>query len=181
MSESANSVIEFWFNEITPKQWWVKDLDFDQMITKRFGQLQQQAHQCELVAWRHRPLGRLAEIIVLDQFSRNIYRDTPQAFACDPLALCLAQQAVALNCQSELEDRQRAFLYMPYMHSESKLIHQVAERLFADPAVGNNLEFELKHKAIIDRFGRYPHRNEILGRESSKQELDFLQQPGSSF
>ena len=181
MKESIHSVIEFCFNEVQPKQWWVKDLAFDLMLKERFGQLHHRAVQCELIAWRHSALGRLAEIIILDQFSRNIYRNTPQAFSSDPLALCLAQHAISLNCQNELEDRHRQFLYMPFMHSESKAIHVIAERLFSEPQVSANKGFELRHKAIIDRFGRYPHRNQILGRKSTAQEIEFLQQPGSSF
>lgn len=181
MSEGAHAVIDFWFEELEPKQWWIKDVELDQTIRDRFGDLHWQANQCELVAWRFTAIGRLAEIIVLDQFSRNIYRDAPEAFASDPLALCLAQHAVSLGTQNELEDVQRQFLYMPFMHSESAAIHQVAERLFSEPQVGNNKEFEKRHKAIIDRFGRYPHRNKILGRESTEEEIEFLKQPGSSF
>jgi uncharacterized protein (DUF924 family) len=181
MSESIHSVIEFFFNEVELKQWWIKDEVFDQMLQNRFSQLHHQATQCELATWRHSALGRLAEIIILDQFSRNIHRNTPQAFASDPLALCLAQHAVSLNCQNELEDQHRPFLYMPFMHCESKVVHVTAERLFSEPQVSSNKDFELRHKAIIDRFGRYPHRNQILGRESTAQEIKFLQQPGSSF
>jgi uncharacterized protein (DUF924 family) len=180
MSEGAQQIIDFWFNELEPKQWWVKDTQLDQQIQARFGDLHQQANQCELVAWRYTSIGRLAEIIILDQFSRNIYRDTPQAFASDPLALCLAQHALSHNCQNDLTDAQRAFLYIPFMHSESASVHQVAERLFNEPQVSGNKDFERRHKAIIDRFGRYPHRNQILGRESSQDEIDFLKEPGSS-
>ena len=93
MKESAQTVIEFWFKQIQPKQWWTKDPEFDQMLTDRFGQLHQQANQCELAAWRYSALGRLAEIIILDQFSRNIYRDTPQAFASDTLSRTSANKS----------------------------------------------------------------------------------------
>jgi uncharacterized protein (DUF924 family) len=174
-------VLDFWFEEIKPKQWWVVDENLDKEITRRFGELHRQASVCELVSWRTQADGRLAEIIVLDQFSRNIYRNTPQAFLQDSLALCLAQEAVEQNIQAQLNDTQRSFLYMPFMHSESKFIHQQALELFSEPQVKSNLNFELRHKAIIDRFGRYPHRNEILGRESTMEELEFLKQPGSKF
>lgn len=173
-------VIDFWFKEIQPKQWWVKDTDLDQQIIDRFGILHQQAIQGELFDWRGSAMGRLAEIIVLDQFSRNIYRDRSMAFGADALALGLAQEAIKQGCHLELEGTYRSFMYMPFMHSESKVIHQVAETLFSDPEVGN-LDFELQHKAIIDQFGRYPHRNKILGRESTQEEIEFLTQPNSSF
>lgn len=174
-------VIQFWFEETTPQQWWQKDSKFDETIKHRFSKVHQQAMHGELAHWRKSPLGRLAEVIVLDQFSRNIFRDTALAFASDPTALILAQEAIANKADEQLTEQQRAFLYMPYMHSESKLIHQHAVTLFNSLDDKNNYQFELKHKEIIDRFGRYPHRNELLGRESTNEELEFLKQPGSSF
>lgn len=181
MKTTPQDVLKFWFEELKPKQWWVKDQQLDMFIATRFGKIHQQASQCELFNWRDTPQGRVAEIIILDQFSRNIYRDLPQAFASDPLSLCLSQQAVALNIQQQLPDVQRAFLYMPYMHSESAAIHQVGEALFSEPQVSSNHKSAQQHKKIIDRFGRYPHRNAVLGRESSAEELAFLTEPGSSF
>jgi uncharacterized protein (DUF924 family) len=176
-----NEVTTFWFNEIDSKLWWKKDEDFDQLLKDRFGALLTQAAQGELYAWRSDAHGRLAEIIVLDQFSRNIYRDSAQAFAQDPAALILAQEAVAGGALLQLNEIERNFLLMPYMHSESKAIHEQAEILFRDFAPQGNYEFELKHKVIIDRFGRYPHRNKILGRQSTAEEIEFLNQPGSGF
>lgn len=174
-------IIDFWFVEIEPKQWWRQDDQLDRRIAERFGAVHAQAVQCELYAWRRQPLGRLAEIIVLDQFSRNIFRGTARAFAADPLALALAQEAVAAQAAAALEPHQRAFLYLPYMHSESRQIHEIAVQLFSADGLASNLDFELKHKAIIDRYGRYPHRNAMLGRNSSAEEIDFLKTPGSSF
>ena len=174
-------VISFWFEEAGPDKWWAKDSEFDQLIGRRFGSVHQRAIACELFGWRDNLLGRLAEIIVIDQFSRNIFRDRPESFASDPLALALAQEAVSRGVHLELAGPRRAFLYMPYMHSESREIHEIAAELFSDPEVEGNRDFELRHKAIIDRFGRYPHRNEILGRMSTAEELAFLQEPGSSF
>ena len=110
-----------------------------------------------------------------------MYRDTPGAFGSDALALILAQEAVSVGADQQLDINRRAFLYMPYMHSESRVIHVEAERLFKEHANEYNYEFELKHKVIIDRFGRYPHRNAILGRNSTPEEIEFLQQPDSSF
>lgn len=177
---TSNDILDFWFNEITPKQWWAVDSAFDTLITERFGQTLNHAIANELVNWRQIAEGRLAEIIVLDQFSRNIYRGSPLAFAQDPQALALAQEAVSQGCVEELTEQQRPFLLMPYMHSESPQVHEQAEALFAAHAP-DNLDYELRHKAIVDRFGRYPHRNAILGRESSEEEIEFLKQPGSSF
>ncbi|QYK12231.1 DUF924 domain-containing protein [Shewanella rhizosphaerae] len=181
IAHTPDEIIRFWFEEIEPKAWFVKDLAFDKVLQTRFGELLTQAKQGELYHWRTTPQGRLAEIIVLDQFSRNIYRDTPEAFAADPMALTLAQEAVAAGIDKALQPKQVPFLYMPYMHSESQAIHEVALILFNREGAENNLAFELRHKAIIDRFGRYPHRNAILGRESTQEELAFLAEPGSSF
>jgi uncharacterized protein (DUF924 family) len=178
---TAQAVLDFWFREIDAKQWWTKSAEFDQLIESRFGSLHTAAARCELYAWRETPPGRLAEIIVLDQFSRNMYRDQPQAFACDALALALAQTAVATQADRHLEMRQRAFIYMPYMHSESSLIHSEAQALFSQAGLENSLASGHQHKTIIDRFGRYPHRNAILGRASTAEELEFLAGPGSSF
>lgn len=174
-------ILAFWFDETPPKLWWAADSAFDTAIGARFGAIHRAAVRGELHAWRGSSAGRLAEIIVLDQFSRNLHRGRPQAFAADPMALALAQEAVAGAHDAGLAPRERAFLYMPYMHSESRLIHLQAERLFASPGLEESHRSELQHKSIIDRFGRYPHRNAILGRESTAEELAFLDQPGSRF
>lgn len=174
-------ILDFWFAQIDPKAWWRSDPDFDREVKKRFEDVLRQAAAGELYTWRATHKGRLAEIIVLDQFSRNIHRNTPRAFSQDSMALVLAQEAVAAGAPAVLAAAEIAFLLMPYMHSESKLIHVQAEALFRKHAAPENSDFELRHKAIIDRFGRYPHRNQILGRASTAEELAFLEQPGSSF
>jgi len=174
-------VLAFWFEEISPKSWWVSEPDFDEMVLDRFGQLLQAASAGECLAWRQTSAGRLAEIIVLDQFSRNIHRGTSRAFAQDPMALALAQEAVAQGVLATLSPVECSFLLMPYMHSESRVVHQQAEALFREHAPADNYSFELRHKTIVDQFGRYPHRNEPLGRESTPEELEFLKQPGSKF
>lgn len=174
-------VLAYWFGEIDPKQWWTVDPAFDAALRRRFLPLLERAAQCELFPWRTTPRGRLAEILVLDQFSRNIFRNTPGAFAQDPLALGLAQEAVASGALEKLEPMERSFLLMPYMHSESAVVHVEAARLFKAWAPEGNYDFELRHKAIIEQFGRYPHRNKILGRASTPEEEAFLLQPGSSF
>ena len=178
----ARTVLRFWFEELSSKDWFRKSDELDRTIRQRFSDVHGAATQGECWEWRTSPEGRLAEIIVLDQFSRNIHRDRAEAFAWDAMALVLAQEAVATGSDRHLpEPMQRAFLYMPYMHSESTRIHEQAMTLFDQPGLEHNLEFEQKHKVIIDRFGRYPHRNALLGRESTAEELEFLKQPGSSF
>lgn len=176
-----NEILDFWFEETAPEMWWKVDPDFDKQIKDRFHHLLYRAAQGELFSWRKDAKGRLAEIIVLDQFSRNIYRNTPAAFTQDPVALVLAQEAVGMGIHNSLSPTERGFMFLPYMHSESKQIHVQAEILYREYAAPYNYEFELKHKAIIDRFGRYPHRNQVLGRVSSTEEIEFLKQPGSHF
>ncbi|MGR5293945.1 DUF924 family protein [Vibrio mediterranei] len=179
--QTDKDVLDFWFGELTPADWFSGDEVLDSLIEQRFLALHNKAALGELYTWRQSSQGRLAEIIVLDQFSRNLYRGKPQSFLSDPMALVLAQEAVALGEDMKLSEEQRSFLYMPYMHSESLVVHEEAVRLFKQSGLENNLDFEYRHKVIIERFGRYPHRNKILGRQSSEEELEFLTQPGSSF
>ncbi|GAB2795014.1 DUF924 family protein [Halomonas shantousis] len=174
-------VLEFWFETLAPRQWFVKDEALDSEIARRFGDLLAAAGRCELWPWRRTDAGRLAEIVVLDQFPRNVHRGTPDAFANDPLALALAQEAVAQGVDSRLDPDRRAFVYMPFMHSESLAIHEQALRLFDQPGLEGSLDYERRHHAILVRFGRYPHRNAVLGRLSSEAEQAFLETPGSSF
>ena len=178
---TASDILSFWFEEISSKLWFKQDAVFDALIKERFLSVHQCANIGELFNWRDTATGRLAEIIVLDQFPRNIFRNHPNAFASDNLALVLAQEAVNGGALEALEQRQQAFLIMPYMHSESGIIHEEAVKLFSRPGLEFNLDFEHKHKDIIDQFGRYPHRNALLGRESTPEEEEFLSQPGSSF
>lgn len=177
---NADDVLHFWFEQTSPEQWWRRDDAFDRTIHARFARLHEAACRAELWTWRDSAPGRLAEIIVLDQFSRNLHRDDARAFICDPLALALAQEAVDRGADVQIAPDRRAFVYMPYMHSESALIHRVAVDLFGTRAPAN-LDYELRHQAIIERFGRYPHRNATLGRQSTAEEREFLAQPGSSF
>lgn len=175
------SLLNFWFDEIKHALWWEKDTQFDKFITEEYSSMHAKAIKCELFEWRQSARGRLAEIIVLDQFSRNMFRDSALSFANDSLALALAQEAVALGADNELNPIERGVLYLPYMHSESRKIHEVALALYKKNSVQANIDFEIKHKNIIDQFGRYPHRNAILNRESTQQELAFIQKPNSGF
>lgn len=174
-------ILDFWFGEIEPVMWFKKDDDFDRLLHTRFGHVWQAAVAGELAGWRETIEGRLAEVIVLDQFSRNLFRGTPRSFSCDGMALVLAQEAIRSGECERLSREQRGFLYLPFMHSESALIHRQALQLYTELNNGDQLEFELRHKAIIDRFGRYPHRNAILGRACTPEEETFLQQPSSGF
>ncbi|MCG6657393.1 DUF924 domain-containing protein [Halomonas campisalis] len=178
---TAAEPLDFWFQELEPAQWFRKDAVLDARIRERFLDVHRAAAAGELWQWRGSPAGRLAEILVLDQFSRNLFRDSPDAFAQDAMALVLAQEAVAQGADRELDVAQRVFLYMPYMHSESLRIHDEALHLFDQPGMEENLRFEHRHRDILLRFGRYPHRNAILGRDSTPEEVVFLAQPGSSF
>ena len=178
---NAKTVLDFWFDEANEACWFAKSDDFDAEIRRRFMSVWQQAARGELSAWRATLRGRLAEIIVLDQFSRNLWRDHANAFAQDNMALVLAQEAVQHADFADLNQAERNFMLMPFMHSESQAVHEQAMPLFERHADAVTLDFEQQHKAIIARFGRYPHRNEVLGRDGTAEEKEFLTQPGSSF
>lgn len=176
-----DDVLTFWFVETDPARWWKKDETFDRLIRDRFSAVHARASRCELWEWRTTPRGRLAEILVLDQFSRNLFRESPLAFAQDPLALGLAQEIVTAGADQALRTVERSFVYLPYMHSESLAIHREAVRLYKALGSEQNLAFERAHQRILERFGRYPHRNQALGRISTSEEEQFLSEPGSGF
>lgn len=178
---SPQSVLHFWFHSLSPEQWFIKDESVDQRIAQRFLATTKAAARGECHDWRHSIQGRLAEIIVLDQFPRNIWRDTPKAFAQDSMALALAQEAIKLTTYNYLSSAEKQFLLMPFMHSESVLIQKESVALFSQIENPNAYKYAILHKQIIDRFERYPHRNKILGRTSSTEEQLFLQEPNSSF
>ena len=177
----AHQILNFWFEEIEPAQWWRKRLAFDAEIRRRFGALHDTATNTGLAHWRSDIEGRLAEIIVLDQFSRNLFRDEPRAFASDGVAVRLAEDAIALGLDVGLAPIRRAFLYMPFMHSESAAHQRTSVELFARIPETGNLQSAQRHFDVINQFGRFPHRNKILQRPSSEQEEAFLRQPGSGF
>ena len=173
---TPQDVLRFWFEECTPQQWFSKDDAFDAKMRERFLDTYWKVVEGKTKDWHMTPEGRLAGIIVLDQFSRNMFRNSPQAFANDPLALSLAEEAVKSGDDMKMDPQHRYFIYMPYMHSESRDVHRKALRLFFSLpfSLWGGLLYEWKHKRIIDRFGRYPHRNEILGRISTPEEIEFL-------
>jgi uncharacterized protein (DUF924 family) len=190
MDKTAQEVLDFWFGEppsTTPRpEWFRKDPAFDAAIHERFGTLVEQALAGGLHDWDATPEGALARIVLLDQLTRNIFRDTPRAFAGDALALAAAQALVAGDHDRRLAPLQRWFAYMPFEHAEDLAMQHESLRLFgalADeyPALADALLWARRHHEVIARFGRYPHRNAVLGRASTAAEAAFLREPGSSF
>ena len=189
----ARAVLDFWFDKDNEACWFEQNDRFDKQIKDKFGDIWQAAKQGECATWRFGSsssdgnssitslAGRLAEIIVLDQFSRNLCREQACAFAQDGMALVLAQEATQQPYFVTLPMQWRKFMIIPFMHSESALIHERYLPLFRQLDDATTLDFEYRHKEIIDQFGRYPHRNEVLGRKSTEDEKAFLQQPNSSF
>lgn len=175
-------VLDFWFDPEHADLLFEKNDDFDTLIQERFGDTLIAACEGLLWDWRTSAYGRLAEIIVLDQFSRNLYRGDKKSFAQDTMALTLAQELYNLpEFKDDFSIHEQSFAMMPFMHSESRDIHEIALRIFSEIGDENTLHYEKLHKDIIDRFGRYPHRNEILGRKTTEEEDAFLKEPNSSF
>ena len=179
--KQATEVLEFWFAEHGFKDWFAKSPEFDAEIRARFGPLHAAAVAGELDHWAETPAGVLALILMLDQFSRNLHRGNARAFAADAKALGLARQVLERGLDNGLGDLERAFLFLPFEHSEAPRDQELSVQCFAGIADPLYLKSAAEHKAIIDRFGRYPHRNAALGRESTPEEIAFLAAPGSSF
>jgi uncharacterized protein (DUF924 family) len=184
----ARAVLDFWFgpDDRQRAEWFRKDPDFDTHIRTRFGPLIDQALAGLLDAWAAAPESALARIVVLDQFTRNAFRDTPRAFAGDALALQAARELVTRGFDRHLPARWRGFAYLPFEHAEDLQAQGESLRLFAAladerPDLADLLTWARKHQEIVVRFGRYPHRNAILGRPSTDEERAFLAEPGSSF
>lgn len=188
----AKEVLEFWFG--TPddadygqqrKIWFTKNPEFDEEVRSLFTPLYQQAATGQIDDWKTTPLGCLALIILLDQLPRNMFRGQPKSFATDFLALAYAQHAVTQCLDQQLPPLQRWFIYMPFEHSENIEDQQQSVDLFqklSDQAnLSEPLDYANRHFKVIESFGRFPHRNQILGRETTPEEAEFLTQPGSSF
>jgi uncharacterized protein (DUF924 family) len=169
-----NDVVHFWFEELRPEAWFARDETVDATIRKRFGALHASLTEKVPAAVTATPLGALAAVIVLDQFSRNLFRNTSRAFTCDPTALAIAQEAIGSGFDRQLERNQRTILYMPFQHSEDRAVQQRSVELFTELGDANTLDYAKQHRDIIERFGRFPHRNRVLGRESTPQEIEFL-------
>lgn len=196
---TPDDVLTFWFGELDEggrapeeksKRWWLKSDAFDAECTERFGAVHTAIVDGQLDGWLESPRGRLAYVIVLDQLSRNMFRDDPKMYAADDLALKAALEGIDAGLDRGLAYHERYFLYMPLMHAEDRAVQARCVELFAGlgedfpdhaEAVAQAKDFAVRHQVIVDRFGRFPHRNAILGRESTPEELAFLQEPNSSF
>jgi uncharacterized protein (DUF924 family) len=200
LAAEARGVLDFWFGELDDdglagvakrQRWWRKDPAFDAEIRERYRGLWERAARGELDGWSRSAHGALALVVVLDQLPRNMFRDRPEMFATDARARAIVLQGVESGLDRELVSDRAVFFYMPLMHSESRVDQHLGMRLYAElverspagarEALSGNLDFMRRHFAIVDRFGRFPHRNAVLGRESSPEEIAFLEQPGSSF
>tara|TARA_R110002096_G_scaffold436051_2_gene666289 strand:+ start:32077 stop:32658 length:582 start_codon:yes stop_codon:yes gene_type:complete len=185
-------VLDFWFGALGPDgkvapekqaRWWKKSSEFDVLCREQFEEALRGATQATANAATATARGALAFIILCDQLSRNMYRDTPGAFATDSLALAVTQKLISSELLKQLSPVEKSFALMPLMHSEELSVQEQSVQQFTALAEEghNNLDFAKSHKKIIDQFGRYPHRNAIMGRESTPEELRFLDGPGSSF
>lgn len=177
----ADEILDFWLVQTTPEKRFAKDADFDESIRQRFGEVTTKAiaGECRDADMSHRE--QLALIIVLDQFARNLHRGQAKAFAGDKLALRLAKELLRQDAHANFSDQEKASLYLPLEHSEDIADQELCVRLYTELGDDQNLRYAVMHRDIIRRFGRFPHRNEALGRESTAEELAFLNQPGSSF
>ncbi|MDA7947536.1 MAG: DUF924 domain-containing protein [Hyphomicrobiaceae bacterium] len=178
LPEEAGDVLRFWFGVLEPEQWWLRDDAIDQEIKTRFAALYLRLSDEVPQSWLASPQGRLAAVIVLDQFPRNMFRDDPRAYASDPAALKLARETIASGDDEKLAPEQRSFLYMPYQHSEDPSVQEESLELFRSLGDAVQLDYAEKHKQVIDRFGRFPHRNKVLGRKTTAVEKLFLKEPG---
>ncbi|MCT0219622.1 DUF924 domain-containing protein [Synechococcus sp. CS-1329] len=178
----APDLLRFWFEECQPAQWFRKDPAFDQQVRERFGPLSERALAGDLQPWADQPGSALALVLLLDQLPRQLRRDQPGAFAGDAAALELSLAALARGwIEAEAQPSRRQFWLMPVMHSEDLAIQEQGLKLFERFTDTKTTEFARRHRDVIARFGRFPHRNEALGRSSSAEELAFLEQPGSRF
>ncbi len=179
--DEVQSVLRFWFEESTPQQWFEKSDDYDRAIRDHFGALHAAAARGDHDGWAETPDGALALILVLDQFSRNLFRDDPRAFAQDAKALGIAKDAIAIGHDMEVSEARRVFFYVPFEHSEDLADQEACLPYFEALSNADYLKYAIAHRDIIARFGRFPHRNAVLGRESTQEEIEFLKTPGSSF
>ena len=180
--KSITAILTFWFEEISPEVWFKKDASFDSLLMQKFGRLVERALAGQLDRWAHRKDGRLALILLLDQITRNIYRNTPKAFAGDEIACALSlRSSLDGTIEAETDMQKRQFFLMPMMHSENLEIQKQSLPLFKALTSDNTYGYAVRHHDVIARFGRFPHRNDILKRPSSEEEMAFMNQPNSSF
>jgi len=178
---TPDEVLSFWFDELRPEHWFDPPPGLDQQCDRRFRTTHLALSRGVDAEWRATPMNRLAGVIVLDQLPRNMYRASPLAFATDGLALREASLAIDAGADREMSVDQRSFLYLPFEHSENLVDQARSVKLFTELGDADNLNFAIRHCEIIRKFGRFPHRNAILGRVSTAAEIDFLSQPDSQF
>ncbi len=174
-------IINFWFNELAPDQWYVRDEDVDRHITQRFAAVYERLAKRVPSGWLNTANGCLAAVIVLDQFPRNLFRDEARAFATDQKAWSISNDAIERGLDEDLPAAQRTFLYMPWQHSEDAAVQRQSVELFNRLGDAGSLDFACRHQVVIDRFGRFPHRNKVLGRFSTAEEEEFLAQKPTGF
>ena len=192
-ASEADAVLDFWFGApgssefgAARKAWFFKDAGFDAAVRERFGVLVERALRGELEAWGDEPRSALAQILLLDQFTRNAFRGTARSFAGDARALAAASRMVGSRQDEALAPFMRAFVYLPFEHAEGLAMQDEAIRLFTKlvseaPEQADMLDYAHRHRDVIERFGRFPHRNDVLGRQSTAEEIAFVKQPGSGF
>lgn len=176
--QSAQDVLQFWFVDHGKEDWFGGKAEFDAALAAQFSELHPPVARGEAWMWRETPEGRLAELIVLDQFSRQLHRGSAEAFAQDKMALVLAQEAIATGADDAVPREQAAFIYMPFMHAESLVIQEEGVKLFTANGDADQLDFMIKHRDTIARFGRFPKRNEALGRQSTAEEIAYMEEAG---
>ena len=177
---TAEDVISFWFEEISPKQQFVKDEQFDAEIKRRFGPLHASLKE-DASSFTNTPQGALATILVFDQFSRNMFRGSGEAFETDPLALSIAKNLIATGADKAMPDNHRVFVYMPFMHAEILEDQEQSVALFTELGIASNIDYAIKHLDVVREFGRFPHRNKALDRASTAEENVFINRPGTAF
>ena len=173
---TPEDVIRFWFVDHGPEDWFAGNPEFDAKLERSFGEALPQISRGEAWAWRKTFEGRLAEIIVLDQFSRQLHRGSPQAFAQDKMALVLAQEAISHGADQATDPTRRPFFYLPFMHAESLVIQDEGIKLYEALGNADQLDYMRKHRDTIARFGRFPFRNKPLGRDSTREELAYMEE-----
>lgn len=174
-----DDIIQFWFVDHGPDDWFAGKAEFDALIAELFAPTHEAVARGEAWHWRKTAEGRLAEIIVLDQFSRQLFRKRPEAFAQDKMALALAQEMVAQRLDLTFEQPRRGFIYLPYMHAESALVQAESVRLYEALGDENQLNYAKAHKDTVDRFGRFPFRNAPLGRQTTPEEEAYMAEQGN--
>lgn len=179
--QEQDAVLDFWFSPDSKKFWFARSSDFDAKVRDVLGPFYERAKKGELETWKNDPRGALALVILFDQAPRNLHRGSPESFATDARALETARAAIAKNFDQGYSIDERVFLYLPFEHSEDLATQRESMALFERLGNESYLKYATAHFKIIEKYGRFPHRNAVVGRESTPEELEFLKQPGSSF